>query len=194
MTLLAKKMSRPATPKQIAYLSYMGIRDAPKMSFDEASAAIEDPFTTADQREFERLHDRKSRWISDRLVLHPDLYSAEVQVMLDSELPEALHAYTRSRIVGATEKLTKAKIRSVISSLQKDSPLWWQAQNRDEIFYERLTMAYPSCVDGRPPERKQASPKPAKAKNQPKGSGCLVVLFTLPLGLSVVITYLITKG
>lgn len=187
-------MSRPATPKQIAYLSYMGVRNAQKLSFDEASATIEGLFETDDLDLYEQLQEKRSEWITERFVLYPDLYANEIQRMLDEELPEILHAYVRGRMVGASEKLTKPKIKKVIASLSEESAQWWQSKNKKEIFYQRLSELYPGCLDGRTPEKKAARKGGGRSKAQPKGSGCVVILCVFLLGVVFITGIAINNG
>src|SRR6266496_2814577 len=124
----------PATPKQVAYLSYMGVRGAARMSKEDASEAIQNTFNTDDLNAYERLRERQSDWITDRFMLYPDLYASEIQHMLDEELTEMFHAYVRSRVVGASEKLTKTKIKQVIRALTRENAQWWQAKNKKDVF------------------------------------------------------------
>ena len=170
-----------ATPKQIAYLSYMGVMDAERMSKDEASAAIEDLFDTADNKLWERLREKQTEWITDRFILYPELYSREIQSMLDHELPEMFHAFVRSRVVGASETLTKAKIKQVIDALTRENKQWWQAKNKKDVFFTRLSATFPGCVDGRPPEKKGvlAKQSPPQITVSPRRSGCMSVVYTL---------------
>lgn len=147
-----------ATPKQVAYLTYMGVKDAAQMSKAEASEAINKLFDTNDLDLWDRLTDRQAEWITDRFVLYPKLYAAEIQRMLNDELPEMFHTFVRSRVVGASEKLTKAKIRQVVGALTDENAQWWQAKNKKEVFFARLTSMFPGCVDGRPPSVQTRNP------------------------------------
>jgi hypothetical protein len=170
-----------ATPKQVAYLTYMGVRDAERMSKDEASAAIEKLFDTADDKLWERLREKQTDWITDRFILYPDLYAHEIQSMLDHELPEMFHAFVRSRVVGASETLTKAKIKHVIDALTRENKHWWQAKNKKDVFFTRLAATFPGCVDGRPPEKKVVPAKqpPPQVTVSSRRSGCMSVVCAL---------------
>ena len=185
----------PATPKQIAYLSYMGIQGATHMSKEEASVAIDTLFDTEDLRLWERLREKQADWITDRFILYPDLYAHEIQRMLDDELPEMFHTYVRSRVVGASEKLTKAKINEVVGALTQENAQWWQAKNKKEVFFSRLASTFPHCVDGRPTERKPATRKQTVTPSTApaKGSGCLVLLCAF-IVVTVLILLTFTHG
>ncbi|MGJ8655489.1 MAG: hypothetical protein ACSHX6_03485 [Akkermansiaceae bacterium] len=184
-------MSRPATPKQIAYFNYMGVKKAHRMSFDEASALFDKLLEADDKllssmgfKSYEAFHDRKSQWFTERFILHPALYADEIQNMLDYELPDLLHTYARGQVVGASERLTKPKIKKVIDSLLGESEQWWQSKNRNQIFFQRLSELYPDCVDGRAPDkRKPKKNNKQKSKDQSKKSscGCLVIIILIIL-------------
>jgi len=187
-------MSRSATPKQIAYLSYMGVSNAQELSFESASAAISGLFDSSDPSLYGQLYERQSDWITERFVLHPDLYANEIQRMLDEELPEVFHAYVRGRMVGASEKLTKIKIKKVISSLLVEDVQWWQSRDKKEIFYQRLTELYPACVDGCMPEKRSTPKVVVRSKLPPKGSGCIVVFCGLIFSIVFLAFLTITNG
>ena len=154
---VSKNAERPATPKQIAYLSYMGVEGAAGLAFKEASAAIEDLYETDIDELYYQRRERQSNWITERFTLYPDLYASEIKDMLNTELPETLHSYVRSQVVGASEKLTKAKIKKVIASLSAESPQWWQSKDMKRLFFDRLSRLYPNCVDGKSPNKSQSS-------------------------------------
>lgn len=174
----------PATPKQIAYLSYMGVRNAAALSKDEASDKIERMFEVGDA-EYERLEPRRGQWMTDRFILYPELYASEFKQFLDAQLPELLHTYVRGRVVGAPEKLTKAKIRDVVQAITAEDQDWWKGSNWKELFFDRLAQTYPGCCQGRQPARSKKTTVQALSSNASKGSGCLV-LIAVPILLVVV--------
>jgi GYF domain 2 len=150
----------PATPKQIAYLTYMGVADADRMKKDEVSIALAKLLETPDIKLWQQLRQKQEDWATDRFILYPDLYAQDIDYMLHQELPRTFHAFVRSRIVGASETLTKAKIRQVIDALSQENRQWWQAKNKRDVFFTKLCAMFPSCVNGRPPESpQQASPQ-----------------------------------
>ena len=171
-----------ATPKQIAFLSYLGVSNAECLTKQQATEEIE--------RLLEVSNGRQNDWLTDRLRLYPNLYSNE----LAEHLSEQLHAYVRSRVVGASEQLTKAKIKGVVMALSKENGHWWEHPDHKSIFYNRLQQVHPGCCDGRTPEKPPKSPKPPKQLYQgspAKGSGCLVlvsaILGVLALSMAVLI-------
>jgi hypothetical protein len=140
-----------ATPKQVAYLNYMGVSNADQLSklaaakLIEANSFIGEAKCTA---EFNRLRSHQERWNRERLILHPEVYAIELKQFLRDELPATLHSYVRQQMVGASEKLTKAKIRRVIEELTAGNRGWWHETDFQAIFFERLTQLYPNCCDG----------------------------------------------
>jgi hypothetical protein len=144
---------QPATPKQVAYLTYMGVTNAAHLTKKQASDLIDansfsDGATSI--AAFERIQARQTQWHEERLKLYPDLYAFELQEFLGEDLPASLHGYVRKRIVGASETLTKAKIRRVIETLTGENSCWWHQSNHPELFFERLRQMYPGCCDGHP--------------------------------------------
>ena len=145
----------PATAKQIAYLSYMGVAGADRMSKDEVSIVLNRLFDTPDTKLWRQLRQKQEDWITDRFILYPDLYARDIEYILHEELPRVFHAFVRSRMVGASETLSKAKIRQVIDALSQENNHWWQAKNKRDVFFTKLSAMFPGCVDGRPPENVQ---------------------------------------
>ncbi len=136
---------QPATPKQVAFLKYMGVSNANKLSKQEASTIIEkNSFLNGDRDEISL---RMRNWLNDRLELYPDLYNFELR---EYQI-KSLHAYIRQRVVGASETLTKSKIEHVIRTLNDENSSWWKEPNRQLVFAEQLKQMYPGCCDGRLP-------------------------------------------
>jgi len=143
---------QPASPKQVAYLTYMGVANTAQLTKKEASDLIDsNPFLEGANSlaAIERIQTRQSRWHEERLKLYPELYAYELKEFLHEDLPNSLHGYVRRRIVGASELLTKAKIRRVVETLTSEDAHWWHPSNHQEIFFERLRQMYPGCCDGR---------------------------------------------
>jgi len=150
----------PASPRQVAYLSYMGILDAGRLTKKEASDLIDsnavlDNVQSQSESERERIHRLQARWHEERLKLYPELYPAELRHFLEDDLPSSLHAYVRKKVVGASEKLTKDKIRQVAKALADEDARWWHQPNYQAIFYVRLLQLFPGVCDGRSPDSVQ---------------------------------------
>jgi len=175
----------PATPKQVAYLTYMGVRDAASFTKEEASQRIETLFDIEDLEKWETMRARQGDWVTDRFIIYPDLYAPEFQLYLDEELPELLHTYVRSRVAGATERLTKSRIHEVVHALTRDNPEWWRQPDRRELFFDRLREMYPACCQGREPSRPARPKAPAQTTAPPasQGSGCVLFVIAPILAL-----------
>lgn len=144
-------ISPSATPKQVAYLTYMGVRGAHKLTLDEASATIEGLFNSTDRNHISSLEEKRRAWEIERYILHPDLYAREIQRHRESileEQAEILHAFVRSKLKEGSEKLTKFKIKMTIEKLQDECADWWALDNNKYIFFRKLEELFPSCVDG----------------------------------------------
>lgn len=139
---------RLATPKQVAYLTFMGVEDAASLTIAEAGQRIDSLFEVADDTKWNWLHDRQGLWITERYILYPELYASEFRTFIDTHFSEEMHTYVRARIVGASEKLTKQKITKVLRTLTNEDRLWWRAEDRKEKFFGTLSRLFPGCCDG----------------------------------------------
>lgn len=145
-----------ASPKQIAYLTYMGVANAAQLTKKQAADMIDsNPFLDGANSlaAIERIQAHQSRWHEERLKLYPELYVYELKEFLRDTLPKSLHDYVRRRVVGATDILTKTKIRTIVDVLTNENSCWWHGSNHQEIFFERLRQMYPGCCDGHTPEQ-----------------------------------------
>jgi hypothetical protein len=144
----------PATPKQVAYLKYMGVSNTDQLSKKEAADLIDaNPFLheVKSMAEFDRLRSHQDNWHEQRLILYPDLYADELKYHLTNHLPDLLHTYVRGQVVGASERLTKSKIRDIVNALTGENARWWHESDYQAVFWERLKQKYPKCCDGHPP-------------------------------------------
>ena len=155
----------PATPRQVAYLRFMGYPASPSMGGDKASHTIAHLYELLGSDELrDNFSDRQSQWRRDRFILHKDLYGDyELQQFLGEELGEILHDHVRKRIVGASQRLTKSKIREVINSLTAINREWWREANYQQTFFECLKRLHPGCCDGRTPDRKPTPSAPSQS-------------------------------
>lgn len=160
-------MSRPASPKQIAYLRHLGIRNAKGLSSEQASARIHKLHQRARRCWGKKLKDRVDSWETDRLFSHPELYKNEVVEFLEYQ-SDTFRRFVRSRVVGASEKLTKEKVSAVLRALTEDDPRWWIPAKSSVVFFERLSQMFPGCTDGPRPKR--------RSKQGGRRTGCLTVV------------------
>lgn len=170
-----------ATPKQVAFLTYMGVPNAEQLTSKEASDLIQ-------AGHFSQPPMAGDGWHIDRMFLYPELYPFELKY-LENGLHAHLHAYVRTQFVGSSEKLTKEKVVRVIRALTEENAFWWHTPQRNAVFLERLKQVYPGCCDGHAPERTHSKKSDSYYQPSNKGTGCLVVLslFLVILALSALL-------
>jgi len=126
MAAPAPKRGRPsrehrssgATPKQRAFLEYLGIM-VPGTK-EEASEAIDAAMND------DALAERRSRWTTDRLFLHPDLYRDEGISFRASRI-DILHRNVNSLVGDPShpfKRMTKAQVEDAVSLLCQKRPGW----------------------------------------------------------------------
>ena len=109
--------SEPATAKQKAFLSFMGIAFPPEIDRDGASIlvneAMENPRDAA----------RLNRWNKERLKLHPDLFAEEIQAAKEAR---AQHFFEICETEGTPwfTKVTKAHCQVLVGFLDVHHPHW----------------------------------------------------------------------
>lgn len=141
----------PATPKQVAFLTFMGVPDAHLLTRSAAADSTRSvSIGYAEPEDEVWLFHRQVEWNTERFFLYPDLYGKELKPFLEEQLPELLHSYIRTRVTGAPEKLTKVKIRTVINAMTKVDSEWWRTPDRGAIFFPELEKIFPNCCVGGP--------------------------------------------
>jgi len=138
----------PATPKQIAYLSYTGVADPDRISKDEVAIVLNKLFDTPDLKLWRQLRQKQEDWATDRFILYHDLYARDIEYMLHEELPRAFHAFVRSRMVGASETSFRPEMRSVSSSSTQFDDRARQLRGTDDVVSAIAT----ATADGQIPE------------------------------------------
>ena len=135
------KSTEPATARQKAFLSYIGIPCGEELTKEEAALlvneAMENPKDTG----------RLTRWNIDRLRLHPDLFAAEIQSRKDHR---AEHFYDVAQTAGAEcfTKVTKAHCQVLVAYLDVRSPNW-DANEEDATwhhFFPAVAEKFPQLV------------------------------------------------
>lgn len=131
-------ISVPASPKKVAYLSYMGATLCSPLSDTEADTAIARLESVADYEQWRQLVEKKNEWHTDRFLLHPQLFAAEFEAYYHSELPEILSNYVRSQEPSAAGLLTPSNIRMTMESLSSGNPSWWRSPRRQKLFLAEI--------------------------------------------------------
>lgn len=131
-------IAAPASPKKLAYLSYMGATLRGSLSDSEADNAIARLESVSDYEQWRQLVEKKNEWHTDRFLLHPQLFAAEFEAYYHSELPEILSNYVRSQEPDAAGLLTPSNIRVTMESLSSTNPSWWRSPRRQRLFLTEL--------------------------------------------------------
>ena len=119
----------PATARQKAFLSYMGIAIPPDLTREKAALLIND--------EMENPKDagRLQRWNQDRFRLHPDLFADEIKTKKENRA-NFFHEVCQGEGAEFFEKVTKAHTQVLVDYLDKRYPNW-DARD-DEAKYNYL--------------------------------------------------------
>ena len=107
----------PASAKQKAFLSFMGIAFPPDLTKEQAAALTQE--ATQDPKEPQRL----ALWNAGRLRLHPDLFADEIQAKKDNRASVFLQVIQTE---GAEffSKVTKAHCQVLVGALDVRFPNW----------------------------------------------------------------------
>lgn len=154
--IAAEPPSEPATGRQKAFLTYMGVAFSPEIMREEASRLVND--TMENPKDAGRL----ARWNDDRLQLHPELFAAEIQTRRENRAQRFLEICQQE---GAPlfQKLTKAHCQVLVGHLDVRSPNW-DADEREAAwkhFFPAVAEKFPQLVTE---EGKERLKQPAKAK------------------------------
>ena len=141
----AKHVSGPigaaATPRQKAFLSYMGIAFTPELSKEQAAMltneAMENP---KDAR-------RLQQWNVDRLRLHPDIFADEIKAKKDNR---SGFYFEICQGEGAEffEKVTKAHTQVLVGYLDVRFPNWDEREDEAKYnyFFPAIAEKFPQLV------------------------------------------------
>ncbi len=137
----AAEKSGPATPKQKALLSYLGIAQPVDLSRDQAALLVndvlEDPNNTG----------RLTQWNEERLRLHPELFAAEIQAKKENR---AAHFLELCHTTGADyfSGITKAHCQVLVGFLDVTFPHWdaREADAAEHYFFPAVAEKFPQLV------------------------------------------------
>jgi hypothetical protein len=133
--------AEPATPRQRAFLSYMGLPFAAETTRDEAARLVNDAMENP--RDAERL----SRWSEERLLLHPELFAAEIQARKENRAQRYLEIYLEQG-TPFFDKVTKAHCQVLVGHLDVQIPRW-DADEREaawKYFFPALAEKFPQLA------------------------------------------------
>ncbi|MEO7796864.1 MAG: DUF4339 domain-containing protein, partial [Opitutaceae bacterium] len=135
------RVSEPATEKQKAFFSYLGIAFSPELAKDQAAMLVNDAME--DPKHTERLR----QWNDDRLRLHPDLFAAEIQAKKENR---ANRFFELCQTEGATyfTTITKAHCQVLVGFLDVKFPNWDARETEAawNYFYPAIAEKFPQLV------------------------------------------------
>ncbi|MDQ3623254.1 MAG: GYF domain-containing protein [Verrucomicrobiota bacterium] len=134
-------VSEPATGKQKAYLTYLGIPFDPDLAKEEAAVLLNDAM------EKPELQGHVAKWNEDRLRLYPELFAAEIHAKKENR---ANHFCEVCHIEGAEvfTNVTKAHCQVLVGYLDVRFP-HWDANEREAVwsyFFPAMAEKFPQLV------------------------------------------------
>lgn len=131
----------PATAKQKAFLSYMGVSVPPDLTRDQAALLVNDTLETPSDP------GRLVRWNEERLRLHPELFHAEIQAKKDNR---ANYFYEITQAEGADvfDRVAKAHCQVLVGFLDVHHPNWDANQHHAtwDYFFPAIAEKFPQLV------------------------------------------------
>jgi hypothetical protein len=106
-----------ATPKQRAFLAYMGLPCPEEMGKEQAALLIND--TMEEPKNAARI----ARWTDDRLKLHPELFAAELAAKKESRVQHYFDI-CHTEAAEAVDGVTKAHCQVLVGYLDVKAPNW----------------------------------------------------------------------
>ena len=131
-----------ATPKQRAFLTYLGIEIADTLTKQKAAVLLNDAM------EDPALAPRVGKWNEERLRLHPDLFAAEISARRENR---ANHFFDVCQTEGAEyfPKITKAHCQVLVGFLDVKFPAWDARMENaaKDYFYPAIAEKFPQLID-----------------------------------------------
>jgi hypothetical protein len=204
------KASEPATPKQRAFLHYMGLKVPGEITKDQAARAI------ADATENPKNAGRVAQWHTERLTLHPDLFEEEIKERKEQRIQ---HYFDVCQHEGAEylQGITKAHCQVLVGYLDVKFPNWDAnpTEAPKAFFFPAVAEKFPQLVrkewQGKlkapqgpkvAPELKRKAPmkplaSPLRKRSSPIGAlikGFLLGLVVVALAGAGIMSYLNPAG
>jgi hypothetical protein len=133
--------AEPATPKQQALLSYLGIAVPAKLSRDQAARLVNDAMEDPGNAE------RLTLWNEDRLRLHPELFAGEIQAKKENRASHFIELCQTSGSKYFTG-ITKAHCQVLVGFLDVKFPHWdaREATAAEHYFFPAVAEKFPQLV------------------------------------------------
>ncbi len=142
-SLIESSAPKMASERQVAYLAWLGVSDAVKLTSKEAANAIQKKGGNLTYRS-----DGK-QWNIERLILHPEIFSDELKKHLKLKVRRDCLKHHESLVFGSSELLDDKKLSEVFNKLMKIDVAWWSKEDFRDVFYNQLRDMYPKCCDGK---------------------------------------------
>lgn len=132
----------PATAKQKAFLTYIGIPFTAGMTKEQAALAANDAM------ENPKDPTRLARWNNERLRLHPELFAAEIKAKKENRANH-FHEIAVREGAGFFHNVTKAHAQVLVSYLDVHHPNWDanEAEATRSYFFPAIAEKFPPLVD-----------------------------------------------
>jgi len=137
--LLAPPAGEPATPRQQAFLAFMGVTTPPGATRQQGAVLVNDAM--------ENDPSRLARWNAERLQLHPDIFAEEIQARKEGR---AQRFFEHCQREGASwfEKVAKAHCQVLVGHLDVHSPRWdaQESEAAEKHFFPALAQKFPQLL------------------------------------------------
>jgi hypothetical protein len=164
--------AEPASPRQQAFLAFMGVTMPPGTTRQQAAVLVNDAM--------ENDPSRLARWNAERLKLHPDIFADEIQARKEGRAQLFFEHCQRDGIAWF-EKVAKAHCQVLVAHLDVHSPNWdaHPSEAAAKYFFPALARKFPQLVT--PAGRAHFEPAdPAKTADAPKKHSSAVAKHTRP--------------
>src|SRR4051812_24194926 len=131
----------PASPRQKAFLSYMGVSFSPELSEEEAELLTQE--VTQNRKNAKRL----AKWEGDRLDLHPEMFVAEIQARMKNR-PNYFFKMVETEGADCFNGVTKAHCQVLVGYLDVNHP-HWDAKHSEatwKYFFPAIAEKFPQLV------------------------------------------------
>jgi len=141
--LIQSSAPKPASPKQIAFLTWFGVQGAASLTEEEAATK----FAKIDWDNAVRADG--ASWSIDRLILFPDIFRSELNRHLSGKIKRECLRYYDGIVFESSSYPDGEICREVFRKLSAVDPGWWSKPSFPQSFYKALQTNYPKCCDGK---------------------------------------------
>jgi hypothetical protein len=141
-TVWAPPPPEPATAKQKAFLTYMGVSFGPAITHDEAAMLVNETMENPSDPV------RLARWSEERLRLHPDIFRAELRLWKE-ERPSRFHELVESEGRECFHDVSKAHCQVLVGYLDVRFPNWDArgSESTWNYFFPAIAEKFPQLVN-----------------------------------------------